>query len=207
MPKYERYQDYVIRDGKLVGEFEEMYRDYDDPWHQSLETQTTDKAVALHLIRRHGARRIMELGCGLGGFTSMLASTGRDVLGMDISETAVCKACQAHPGCKFVAGDVLDFDVYRSFAPDLIVFPEITWYILNKLDELLGFLKTELPRAMVLHLLTTYPPGTQSYGTDKFTDLQGIMAYFGMDYLEWGHSNARGTDSTRTYFLGCWSGE
>ena len=28
MPKYERYQDYVIRDGRLIGEFEQMYRDF-----------------------------------------------------------------------------------------------------------------------------------------------------------------------------------
>lgn len=34
--KYQRYQDYVIRDGRLVGEFEEMYRDFDDPWGQSV---------------------------------------------------------------------------------------------------------------------------------------------------------------------------
>lgn len=29
-----RYQDYVIKDGKFVGEFEKMYQDCDNPWHQ-----------------------------------------------------------------------------------------------------------------------------------------------------------------------------
>ena len=30
--KYERYQDYVIRDGRFIGDFEAMYQDHDDPW-------------------------------------------------------------------------------------------------------------------------------------------------------------------------------
>ena len=31
LTKYSRYQDYVIKNGRLVGEFDEMYRDFDDP--------------------------------------------------------------------------------------------------------------------------------------------------------------------------------
>ena len=38
MKKYERYQDYVIKDGQLVGSFNEMYRDYEDPLEQTYGT-------------------------------------------------------------------------------------------------------------------------------------------------------------------------
>lgn len=31
----QKYQDYVIKDGRFVGRFDEMYRHFDDPWHQS----------------------------------------------------------------------------------------------------------------------------------------------------------------------------
>ena len=34
-PKYSRYQDYIIRDGNLVGKFEQMYQDHKDPWEQT----------------------------------------------------------------------------------------------------------------------------------------------------------------------------
>ena len=27
------YQDYVIKNGELVGDFNGMYREFDDPWH------------------------------------------------------------------------------------------------------------------------------------------------------------------------------
>ena len=29
-----RYQDFVIKDGKFIGEFEKMYQNFDDPWNQ-----------------------------------------------------------------------------------------------------------------------------------------------------------------------------
>lgn len=28
------YHDYVIKDGQFIGEFNEMYRAFDDPWMQ-----------------------------------------------------------------------------------------------------------------------------------------------------------------------------
>ena len=51
--KYEKYTDYVIRNGRLVGEFEEMYRDFADPWQQTTrERFSSEKAVALSLLAR-----------------------------------------------------------------------------------------------------------------------------------------------------------
>ena len=50
MKKYDKYQDYVIKDGKLVGEFEQMYKDFDDPWEQSIrESYASEKAVWMAL--------------------------------------------------------------------------------------------------------------------------------------------------------------
>ena len=30
-----KYQDFVIKDGEFVGEFEEMYQQVEDPWNQT----------------------------------------------------------------------------------------------------------------------------------------------------------------------------
>ena len=65
MSKYPRYQDYVIKNGKLVAEFEQMYKDFEDPWEQTTREQNAlEKYVALELVRQHGYKRVMELGCG-----------------------------------------------------------------------------------------------------------------------------------------------
>ena len=31
--KKKNYQDYVIKNGKFIGEFEKCYQDFKDPWH------------------------------------------------------------------------------------------------------------------------------------------------------------------------------
>lgn len=129
-PKYPKYQDYVIKDGKLVGEFEQMYRDYENPWHQSKEEWASDKAIAIHLMRKLGVKRVIELGCGLGQFTGNIAESGFNVLGVDISQTAITKDRLKYPACEFRVGDILDYDIYREFRPDLIVMSEMTFYIL-----------------------------------------------------------------------------
>ena len=91
--KYSRYQDYVIKDGKLVGEFEQMYQDFDDPWEQTTrEAWASEKAVALNLIQKLQAKRVIELGCGLGHYTQKIHKLGVDVLGVDVSKTAIDKA-------------------------------------------------------------------------------------------------------------------
>jgi len=203
-PKHPRYQDYVIKDGKLVGEFEEMYQDFDDPWEQTTrEEWASEKAAALNLIRKLKARKVIELGCGLGHYTHKIDAVGVDVLGVDVSETAINRAKTLYPGCNFIVADILDFDIYREYRPDIIVMAEITWYILDKLDHFIDFLKTEMPNTYLLHLLTTYPKGVQKYGKDKFTNLQEIMLYFRAEYMEWGEISYPEMDGCkRTYFLG-----
>lgn len=203
-PKYPRYQDYVIKDGHLVGEFEQMYRDYDDPWWQTTDESASDKALAIHLLRRLRVTRVMELGSGLGQFTANLAAAGFNVLGVDISPTAVEKARTRYPSCDFRVGDILDFEIYQSFTPQAIVMAEITWYVLDKLDAFLAFLKRTLPDVYVIHLLVTYPPGVQQHGADRFTTLPEIMRYFGMEYLEWGEIHQAHAETTKTFFLGRW---
>ena len=202
--KHSRYQDYVIKDGKLVGEVEEMYQDVDDPWEQTTrEEWASEKAVALNLIKKLNAKKVIELGCGLGHYTHKIQELGVDVLGVDVSKTAIDKAKSNYTDCDFAVGDILDFSIYKEYQPDIIVMAEITWYILDKLDEFIAFLSSELPNTYLIHLLTTYPDGVQQYGTDKFTNLKQIMSYFKMEYFEWGEiSYPEMEGCTRTYFIG-----
>ncbi|MBF0556677.1 MAG: methyltransferase domain-containing protein [Nitrospirae bacterium] len=202
--KHPCYQDYVIKDGKLVGEFEQMYRDFDDPWEQTIREQwASEKAVVLNLIQKLKARKVIELGCGLGHFTKKISDLGIETIGIDISKTAIEKAKSNYPDCNFVVGDILNLSIYREMKPDLIVMAEITWYVLDKLDNFIEFLKTEMPNTYLIHLLTTYPEGVQKYGKEKFTNLQQIMSYFGAQYLEYGEICYPEMESCkRTFFLG-----
>jgi len=94
------------------------------------EEWASEKAVALNLIRKLKGMKVIELGCGLGHYTNKIAGLGVNVLGVDVSETAINKARVLYPGCNFVVADILDFDIYREYRPDIIVMAEISWYIL-----------------------------------------------------------------------------
>lgn len=209
--KYQHYTDYVIRDGRLVGEFEEMYRDFEDPWHQTTrERFASEKAAAINLLARLGAefgvRRVVELGSGLGHFTAKIAQAGFEVTGLDVSETAVGKARATHPGISFEVARFNQFDRLLALRPDLIVMSEITWYVLDDLRAFVAFIRKELPDCFLLHLLMTYPGGTQKYGQEFFTNLDGILRFFDMRVLESGEVRLPEA-GRRTYFLGCWQAD
>jgi SAM-dependent methyltransferase len=207
MPKYARYQDYVIRDGRLIGEFEQLYQDFADPWYESTrEPFSSDKAAAINLLTRlkacHGIRKVLELGCGFGHFSDRIAALGLEAVGVDISATAVETARKRHPAVEFVVGTIENHEVVTRLRPDVIVLAEVTWYVLNHLRGFLDFVRAELPNVYLLHMLNTYPPGVQQYGAEYFTDLDGIKKFFGMRYLESGEVHVVG--GTRTWFLGTW---
>lgn len=210
-PKYPRYQDYFLRDGKFIGEFEEMYRDFEDPWHQTTrERFASEKAVGINLLQRlkfiFGSKNVVELGCGLGHYTDRIARAGFEVTGLDVSETAITKARRSHHRPNFEVANITDFELIAGLKPDIIVMAEITWYVLGHLQAFRDFLRCDLPDTFLLHLLVCYPPGVQQYGTDYFTDLEGIKQSFGMTYLEWGEVHFDGGER-RTWFLGTWRSE
>lgn len=200
--KYPRYQDYVIRDGQFVGDFDAMYREHNDPWNQSEERFASEKAVALNWIEKLRPRSVVEIGCGHGHFTRRIAAICPAV-GLDVSPTAIdlARARYGSCGATFEVANIQDHRVFQRIAPDVIVMAEITWYVLPQLRPFLDFLRTEMPGTRLIHLLTTYAPGVQKYGADYFTDLPGILRFFGMDYLETGevrHPNGE----ARTWFIG-----
>lgn len=205
MQKKERYQDYVIVDGELIGEFEQMYQRFDDPWEQSTrETFASEKAALKSVVKSLGIKSAIEIGCGLGFFTRELKKDIPDITGIDISETAIEKAKKLHKGagCKFIASDIDNFDLFRTIKPQCILMPEVTWYVLNELDNFLNFLREELPDVVIAHSLMTYEAGQQQYGRDKFTSHNEIMDYFDMDYLESGEIKRKGMPGARTFFVG-----
>lgn len=208
------YQDYVIKEGVFVGKFEEMYQEFPDPWNiASLGGHNPVEALALNAAQRlfddHNAVIGLDIGCGLGDLSSRLAATGLRVTGMDCSPTAVAKAARSFPQCRFICTDALDKAAIGRVNPDLIVLSELLWYILPNLDDLLAFLRRDLPRAKIINLLTFYPQGRQRYGTEWFTDLDGLRSYFedrGFQVEEYSQVWGRRFQGTsKTYLYGQWS--
>lgn len=202
------YQDYVIKKGQFIGKFEEMYQHFDDPWHQAKnEIFASEKAVAINLLKKlrslFKGNKVLDIGCGLGHFSEAIFREGFDLTAVDISPTAIKKAQASFPYIDFRVARADDYALFNKIKPDYIVMAETTWYILDRLDDFIHFLKTDMKDTFLLHLLTTYPEGRQQYGKEKFTNLQEIRQYFGMHTLESGQVYLPG--SQRTWFLGTWN--
>lgn len=180
-----RYQDYVIKDGKFVGEFEKMYQECDNPWHQMEEANISySRADTINSIHRFKLRHVLEAGCGLGYFTAYLAEHCHNVCitGMDISDTAIKKAKSNFPQLTFVQGDLSNLDGKMLERYDGIVFSEIMWYILDNLDSILKKIKDVL-RGGTLIVNQTFYKSVQQYGREFFTNQDEMIRYIGWDVL------------------------
>jgi 2-polyprenyl-3-methyl-5-hydroxy-6-metoxy-1,4-benzoquinol methylase len=94
--------DYIIKDGQFIGKFEKLYQNCEEPWNQvDGEIFRTDKYAILNLIAKYNCKNVMEIGCGLGSFTQRIFDLGVNVTGIDVSQTAIKKAKEKHPGINF----------------------------------------------------------------------------------------------------------
>ena len=173
----ERYQDYVIRDGKFVGEFEDMYKKFPDPWLQSnkdnLQLCPTRNYTSL-LIKKYNIKSLIEFGCGLGKTTNMLSNlTNCQIVGVDISETAIAKAKASFPHLDFEVGTVEELE--RFSQKEAVLFAELTWYILPQLSEIFIGMKKHLKGKYFIHNLVFYKGDLQKYGRDYFTNLDEFI--------------------------------
>ena len=212
MPKHGRYQDYVISNGKFVGDFELMYQEHEDPWEQSTsESHTLEKKIGINLINEHRFRNIAELGCGFGHYLRDIADqcpSAERLIGTDISKTAIEKATNRSKDYKidFIEASASQVDWIKSFNPNIILMTEITWYILDTLEETMkNIRRASSPNTFLFHTLMTYAPGEQRYGRQYFTNIEEITEYFSshIDPYQWGKlSRKEHRGGGRTFLFG-----
>ena len=156
------YHDFVFREGRLVGEFEQMYRKSAEvPWHQDRDEDRLDCHVAMQILGACAAqaKTVAEVGCGLGFFADMIARTlpGSSVTGFDISTSAVAKAAALFPGLRFEVIDVSSrlVDAARH---ELVCIRGCFWYLFPHLDVVLENLAAMTDKGGLLFVAQNFPP-------------------------------------------------
>lgn len=104
-----------------------------DPW--DIESSEYEYARCIHLLRmiegRHYAR-VLEIGCGAGFLTRLLAPYADQIVALDISQTAIDRARALGTGLAGVDFRVVNIMEYqpKSDGPwDLIVFSDTMCYL------------------------------------------------------------------------------
>jgi len=114
--------------------FEELYQKKPDPWnYENYEFEKEKYQKTLKAIPRE-VQTIWEIGCSEGIFTQLLLDKGKEVFGVDISETALLRARERLKDygdkIQFQKLDITWEDINGTF--DLILASEILYYLGGK---------------------------------------------------------------------------
>ena len=96
------YHDFVFdtHHRRFIGRFEEMYKaeqsEHFDSWDQD-NPHRLDAHLVRALVDSRNPRNVVDIGCGKGFLTSLLAQPNRTILGCDVSETALSVARERNP--------------------------------------------------------------------------------------------------------------
>jgi len=169
------YHDYVIKDGKFIGKFDEMYSRFDDPWMQSRQPNPFSRSNAILSMKDLGIKSLLEVGSGLGYYSDRIhRETGIRPRGIDISPVAVEKARTLFPHLEFEVGNVRERARHKDV--DAVLFAEVMWYVLEDLPFLLEEMGRHFQGKYFFNLLVFYK-GSQRYGTQYFTNLKEFIEY------------------------------
>lgn len=136
----EDYHDYVFKEGKLLGDFDNMYRYAKGiPWNQDQQCQRWYTEVGMLTLRdKTPYESILEIGCGLGYIEAKLREfviDGSSVSeALDVRAESINKAQRLHPGIGFYVDKISQ----ESFRPrrqyDLVVAKEVFRYFCDHLE-------------------------------------------------------------------------
>jgi predicted TPR repeat methyltransferase len=204
-----KYQDLVIKDGKFVGKFEELYQKFSDPWNLLKENKSghnLNYQIIFNYckkLRKLKKMTTLEIGCGFPQISNELYKNNFKVYGTDISEALIIKSKRKYPKLKnnLFVSNFLNFSLYQKLNPDIIILSDITWYVLPELKQFIKWYKGLKKETYLIHSLAVYDKGKQKYGKDYFYDLKTIKSFFKLNYLSTGYIENIGEDN-HTFFLG-----
>ena len=119
------YHKYVFDTDKreFVDFFEEMYQneqvDNFDSWRQE-DSRKLQRKIALSILEEYNFQSIVDVGSGKGALTHLLKKRNNQVIGLDISPTAVEQAKARFPDIQFSSIDVNDSDKFELFLKDFL---------------------------------------------------------------------------------------
>lgn len=183
------YHDYVFKNGKLIGQFDEMYHHSKEiPWHQDKTANQVfvdlDIAILKHFLPHFNIQSICDLGCGLGYVSARLHAElsphidGLDVTGIDVSSAAALQAQTLHPHLAFFGVDILKDEIAQwEGGFDLLYIKDVLWYVCPDADQFIHKAKTLLKEGGGIYMLQSVPDRQEYFGSDLFPSTFSIAEF------------------------------
>lgn len=163
------------RTGKPRQLFNQLYRDYPDPWGCEKAKTILSKKIFLEMISE-GARKklaVLDLGCGEGGYTREIKKKlgkSANVTGLEISPLAVKRARQRYRDVNFRVGNLNHLNNRCLY--DRIILSEVMWYLTRTIHSALQKIRRVL-KADGRVCIHQYFPKRQRY----FRNIRGIKCF------------------------------
>ena len=122
----------ILIDQQAQGFFEELWQHGD---HWEFDSSAFEQARYARLLALLDGRRyahILELGCGSGAFTRHLVRVADHVVALDISPTAIARACVLWAGpatVDFRQANIMEYDLQAEGPWDLVVLSDTMCYL------------------------------------------------------------------------------
>ncbi len=187
------YHKYVFDDGKFIGNFDEMYKNCDDPWNceQFQGSQMSYHLIAAYIncyrqMRGKANPKIFEIGSGKDFFCNFISNMG-EVSGIEISGRAVEIARKKFPDINFIVGDIKNKNIFDSncikkeYFDFVIMFKGLIWYTIDVLDIVLGNISSSLKKDGIAIIEVNYYKG-KYYGQEIIGNKEDFLALLGKKF-------------------------
>ncbi len=187
------YHGYVFQDGKLIGEFEQMYQKSKDiPWHQDKDPARLDCKIALKILETQAPyESILDIGRGLGYLTNEISQLYRKdgtTVGTDISPTAIDKARKLFPHIRFEILDItkdLDEQGWGETKYKLVFTRGLFWYVFPEIEKACNNIIRLVDNEGFILIQQNFPPlDTDFIGKDVLPNPNALLNYFKADIQE-----------------------
>jgi SAM-dependent methyltransferase len=184
------YHDYIFKNGKLFGQFEEMYKEATSiPWHQDEQDNWLDIKLTISLLKtKKPYDFILDFGSGLGYFLNILkrtvASESSKMVGFDISKTACDKAKNLFPEYHFYVNDlmkknIIEKQVNLNEKNKLFCIRGTLWYVYPEIENVVENISNHMKINDPLLVSQNFPPLDSNFvGKEIIPDHKAIINYF-----------------------------
>ena len=184
------YHDYVIKNGKLIGEFDQMYlKSKNTPWHQDEQKNWLDVRLTIELIKEYGPfDLISDFGSGYGYFLNLIAQycgTESPVLhAYDVSKTACRKGSLLFPNTTFQQFDLMaehpDYEIEEKRREEkgnnLFILRGTLWYVFPKINNVVRNISSIVNRRDYFLVSQNFPPLCSNFvGKDIIPEPKTIL--------------------------------
>ncbi len=144
---------------------------------------------------------ILEVGCGLGYVVDLIARNNQnmEVNGSDISKKAIEIAKKNFPQYNFFVNDITSDRRVTNRKFDIVIFNQILWYILEKLDQ--SFLNSHciLKKGGYFIISQAFFKTEQKYGKDIVNGFKGLDHLIKSKYNHLFELQSKSFENTRKY--------